>query len=174
MRPVHLIVAMDEKRGIGKEGRLPWHVPEDLKYFRKKTTATAGPEGRNAVLMGRKTWDSIPEKYRPLPGRVNVVLSREQRQALPPGVISAASFDEAFSTLNSDNIENIFVIGGAEIFRSALAWPFLQTVHITQIPGDFACDVTFPPIPEEFELVQDRPSPEESCRFQEYRRRELP
>ncbi len=75
-RPVNLIVAATARGGIGKDGRLPWELPTDMAFFRTTTLATSGAAGKqNAVVMGRKTWASIPAKFRPLKGRLNVVLS---------------------------------------------------------------------------------------------------
>lgn len=73
--PINIIVAMDSRGGIGKNGALPWHIPEDLKYFQTMTTKTIDPTKQNAIVMGRKVWESLPAKWRPLKNRLNVVLS---------------------------------------------------------------------------------------------------
>jgi dihydrofolate reductase/thymidylate synthase len=74
-RPVKVIVAATASGGIGRGGTLPWRIPADMAFFKATTLATSAPGKQNAVIMGRKTWASIPAKFRPLPGRLNVVLS---------------------------------------------------------------------------------------------------
>ncbi|HEY9713021.1 MAG TPA: dihydrofolate reductase, partial [Chroococcales cyanobacterium] len=81
-----LVVAVDLNRGIGRANGLPWRLPKDMKRFRNLTTASTDPHLQNAVIMGRKTWDSIPEKFRPLEGRINIVLTRSRDLQLPEGV----------------------------------------------------------------------------------------
>ena len=90
-KPVSIVVACTKEGGIGKGGQLPWKLPGDMAYFKRVTTDTEGapPDVRNAVIMGRKTWESIPQKFRPLPGRLNVVLTRSSASTLglPEGVM---------------------------------------------------------------------------------------
>src|SRR5689334_4792565 len=89
-----IIVAVDEQFGIGRNKLLPWNIPGDMKHFKEITTRSS--EGKqNFVIMGRKTWDSIPEKFRPLPGRVNCVLSRDLQMVLPAGVLRKTGLQEA-------------------------------------------------------------------------------
>ena len=131
--PVSLIAAVAENNCIGKSNTLPWYLPEDLKHFKKLTTG-------KVVLMGRKTWDSIPEKFRPLPNRVNVVISR-QKLTLPPGVELYHSVDEALAAHKNDEI---FVIGGAEIYRQTI--DDADILHITEVKKNVEGDAFFPEI----------------------------
>ena len=121
MRPFSIIVAFDSQYGIGKNGLLPWKLPLDLKHFKEITTAVANPARTNAVIMGRKTWESLPQKFCPLPGRVNVVLSKEGKLSLPSEVFCSQSLEDALSRLSSSNIENVFVIGHPEGLRFTLS-----------------------------------------------------
>ncbi len=116
-----VIAAIDEERGIGRSGKLPWRLAADLKRFRK-LTMEGGREGHpNAVIMGRGTWDSLPEQVRPLPGRLNIVLSRNPNLALDgEGVAVARSFEEALRL--AQDASAIFVIGGAAVFAAALQY----------------------------------------------------
>lgn len=131
---VSLIVAMDRNRLIGAGGRLPWHIPVDLKRFRRLTLG-------HHVIMGRKTWDSIG---RPLPGRTNVVVTR-QAGFRAEGARVVSSLDDALRLAAGD--PEAFVIGGAEIY--ALALPRAQRVYATEIDAAFGGDTWFPPLPGE-------------------------
>merc|ERR1719230_798284 len=119
-RPLSVIVAATCRGGIGKDGGLPWKLPGDMAHFKRVTTAGAedGDQRQNAVVMGRRTWESIPEKFRPLPGRVNVVLTSVADEPsfaspYPQGVLVASSVASAASKLAArDDIGEIFVIGG--------------------------------------------------------------
>ncbi len=149
MRPFAIIVAMDSKYGIGKAGGLAWHLSADLKHFKAITTQVNNPAKRNAVVMGRKTWDSLPEKFRPLPGRFNIVLTRDVQFKLPDGVLKFSAIDEALVNIPSD-IENIFIIGGAQVYQEAINHPMCQKLYLTHVKGDFNCDAFFPPISQQF------------------------
>src|SRR3989338_2063107 len=159
--PFSLIVAIDSQNGIGKNGQLPWHLPADLKHFKKITCAVRDPKKQNVVLMGRKTWDSISEKFRPLPGRINVVLSRRPDLELPQSVIAAGSFDAALNILGSKDLkgkwESVFVIGGAEIFSKAIQLPECQKLFVTHIRSSFSCDACFPEFQKTFRFVRQDP-----------------
>jgi dihydrofolate reductase/thymidylate synthase len=149
MKPFSIIVAFDSQYGIGKNGQLPWKLPSDLKHFKQITTTVIDSARKNAVIMGRKTWDSLPRSSRPLPGRINLVLSKEGLKP-PSGVLCLESLDEALSRLSCPDIENIFVIGGARIFALAVDHPLCQKIYVTHVEGKHGCDVFFPPISQRF------------------------
>ncbi|MBN4054836.1 dihydrofolate reductase [Nitrospira defluvii] len=178
MQPFSMIVAMDAERGIGKDGTLPWHLSGDLKHFKQLTCTTDDSNKQNAVIMGRKTWESIPEKFRPLPGRLNVVLTRNKKLNLPEGVVSADSLEKAFHVIEvperKTSIEKAFVIGGAQIFEIALASPFCEELHVTHINSTFQCDTFFPPFESLFERYKTYSGLSEediSYNFAAYRRK---
>ena len=127
-----LIYAQARNGVIGKGGVLPWHLPEDLAHF-KRTTMGA------PVIMGRKTWDSLPPRFRPLPGRRNVVITRDaQWQAA--GAERAGTLGEAIALCAG--AETAWITGGAEIFR--LAIPHAHVAVVTEIDADFEGDVHAP------------------------------
>jgi dihydrofolate reductase len=155
---VAAVVAMDESRVIGLRGTLPWHVPEDLAHFRR---LTAG----HVVLMGRKTWDSLPEKVRPLPGRTNVVVSRRSAELqLPPGVLRAASPEEGLRVAKQAaeaESKMVWVIGGAELYRALL--PACDEVHLTIIRGKHDGDAWLPEFENRCTLISEQAG--EQCEF---------
>jgi dihydrofolate reductase len=149
---LELVVAADRDRGIARAGAIPWRLPGDVRHFKQLTTTTADPARRNAVLMGRATWDSLPERFRPLPGRHNVVLSRQERLALPAGVLHARDLDAALAALSgvSPGIERVFVIGGGEVYAAALARPDCRRIHYTHVDARCDCDTFFPAFEHRF------------------------
>lgn len=139
--------------GIGRNGQIPWRLKEDLEYFKNVTsTVKAGSGTVNAVIMGRKTWESIPAKFRPLPDRINVVVSRDSdirdKDSFPDEVLTATSLDSALNTLSVDpKIADIFVIGGEALYREAVASPSCTKLYITEVFGTFTdLDTFFPAI----------------------------
>ena len=129
---LHLILARAANGVIGKNNALPWHLPEDMAHFKRTTLGCP-------VIMGRKTWDSLPPKFRPLPGRLNVVVTR-QRDWHAEGALRAHSLGEACALCPSDS--NAWVIGGAEIYAQAL--PLASTAVVTEIDADFEGDAFAP------------------------------
>ena len=148
-----IVVAMDQQQGIGQNNQLPWHLPEDLKHFREITTAQSTSNLPNAVVMGRKTWESLPPERRPLKGRVNMVITRQGNFPLPEGVQAAHSLDEAITTMLGQPITQIFVIGGASIYEHAIHHPLCEGIYLTRIETVFVCDTFFPKIPTRFKRM---------------------
>jgi dihydrofolate reductase len=128
---ISLLVAADENNVIGKDNKLPWHLPNDLKYFKNKTWGLP-------ILMGRKTFESIGK---PLPGRKNIVITRNRDWA-HAGVEVVHTLEEAIAQTSAAHINEIFVIGGAEIFNAA--FPHAGRVYLTRIHHRFDGDVFFP------------------------------
>ena len=130
---ISIIVAMAANRVIGHDNRLPWHLPADLKHF--KATTMGRP-----IIMGRKTWESIG---RPLPGRTNVVVTRD-RQYNAEGCVVVHSIDEALAACRDH--DEVMVIGGADFYRQVL--PQASTIYMTRIHQDFEGDTLFPELDE--------------------------
>lgn len=141
---IYIIVAVDEKNGIGKKGKLPWHFKSDMAFFKNITTQTTDPEKQNKVIMGRKTWESLPKKFQPLPKRENVVITHSMNYKVQ-GAKTYHSLEKALTRIEK-NIENIFIIGGAEIFRQAIGIKNLSGIYITKIHKIHNCDTFFPEI----------------------------
>ena len=130
-----LIAAVARNGVIGRDNQLLWHLPGDMRHFRETTRG-------KPVIMGRKTWESLPEKFRPLPGRLNVVVSRTPDYAAP-GAVLAGSLEDALGKAGED--DEVFVIGGAELYCQAL--PLAERLYLTEISADFDGDTRFPEIP---------------------------
>ena len=142
------VVAMDAARGIGRHGDLPWPpLKGDLQHFARLTT-TAAPGHMNAVIMGRKTWASLPAKYQPLPRRHNIVISR-QPQALPAGAVAASSLPDALAKAAALAMcDQIFVVGGGQIYAEAVTHPRCSYIYLTEIDATYDCDTTLVALPD--------------------------
>ncbi len=147
-----VIAAIDKNRGLGKAGKLAWNLSGDMKHFKSVTCEVSKAGAMNAVIMGRTTWESLPEKYRPLPNRINVILTRNRDFKVPQGVILATSLDEALDILSAlDSVVNqIFVIGGSSVYAQAVIHPSCNKIYLTEINKVFDCDVYFPMLPNGF------------------------
>ena len=148
MKEIYLIAAADLNNGIGINGVMPWDLKEDMKHFQKITRDTQDFEKQNMVIMGRTTWESIPEAHRPLKGRKNVVLTRSADYPIN-GAILAHSLDEAIE-MADEGIESIFIIGGANVYAQAITREDVTGVYLTRIQKEYECDAFFPEIPERF------------------------
>ena len=152
----NIIVAYCEQNGIGKDNEIPWKLKEELKYFKKITTHTTTPILKNVVVMGRKTWESIPPSYRPLAGRVNIVLTRNPNYRLEDGVFRVSSLSEALDKIDeihNINRKNIFIIGGESLYRECISHKQCSKIYLTKVYKKYECDRFFPTIPDKFKLT---------------------
>jgi dihydrofolate reductase len=151
------VAAAEMGRGIGQHNRLPWpRLRADLAHLKALTSQTHTPGARNAVVMGRRTWDSIPARGQPLPDRLNVVISRGPL-VLPTGAAAATSLDDGLALATAAGVEQIFVIGGGQIFDRAVADPRCQYIYYTRVLARFEADAFFPEFEAAFERQEALP-----------------
>lgn len=163
MAEIVIIVAVAKNRVIGKDNQLIWNIPEDMAHFK---TLTAG----HTVLMGRKTWESLPPRFRPLPERRNIVISRQADYAAP-GAELAHSLENGLALAATD--ATVFIIGGADIYQQAL--PLANRLEITEVELSPEGDSWFPEIPAAEWQLTTKKNPPSTCgtgfAFLSYRRR---
>ncbi len=135
---VSIIVAVAANRAIGKDNDLIWYLPRDLKFFKD---VTAG----HHVIMGRKNFLSIPEKYRPLPNRTNVVVTRN-KDYTAEGCVVVHSIEEGLAAAKASGEDNAFIIGGGQIYQNAIDLNLVDEMYITEVHESFDADVFFPEI----------------------------
>jgi len=148
---VKLIVATDKCSGISKNNKMPWYLKKDFQWFKFFTTHTIHPNKFNAVIMGRKTYESLPK--RPLKSRLNIVLSKSHKFNSVPTFETYAEATQFL--LNEDNIESIFIIGGESVYKQILDQFILDEIYITRIDYDYKCDQFFPEIPNNYNLIYE-------------------
>jgi dihydrofolate reductase/thymidylate synthase len=175
-----VVASTDVGHGIGSKGALLCRIVPDMNYFKELTSHTEMQGKRNAVIMGRKTYESIPKQFRPLSNRFNIVLSKtpssiEQMEGI---VISKSSLAEALDAAFSEkDIERVFIAGGGEVYKEAIALPECKTIYFTRIlsPSFENADTFFPKISsDEFELIvrgEDQEYKGITFRFEQYRRK---
>lgn len=154
---ISLIAAISQNNCIGVDNDLPWHIPEDLKHFKKVTSG-------KTVLMGRKTWESLPDKFRPLPNRTNIVVTRRADYPVPEGVLLYTSLDEALSSHANDDV---FVIGGAQIYTQTI--DTADRLYITHVDTHVDGHAFFPQIDEHAWIEAGR-DPRDGFTFVRYER----
>jgi dihydrofolate reductase len=137
---VALIVAMDSEGGIGKNNDLMWHLPSDMRFFKEKTAG-------QIVVMGRKNYDSIPEKYRPLPNRENVILTRNSSFEAE-GCKVFHSMEACLEHYKNETDRIVFIIGGGEIYRQALELNCVEEMFITHVDKVYDAETFFPKFDE--------------------------
>jgi len=137
---VKLIVARGANGAIGKDNDLIWKLPRDMRFFTETTTG-------GIVIMGRKNWDSIPLKYRPLTNRVNVVVTRNEDFESDDCVV-CPSIEDAIGYFSHDTEKDIFIIGGGQIYKYCLDNDLVDEMYITEVRQEFDADVYFPDFDE--------------------------
>ena len=133
---VSLIVAVAENRVIGKDNDLIWNLPKDMRFFKEKTTG-------HHVIMGRKNFESIPEKYRPLPNRTNIIVTRK-KQYEAENILTVNSVKEGIEIAKRNNDKEPFIIGGGEIYELSLKEDLVDKIYLTKLHKEFSGDTFFP------------------------------
>ena len=141
---INIILACDNKFGIGKDNALPWNFSEDMKYFKRLTEFSDDFSKKSCVIMGRKTWESIPNNY--LKNRVNIVVSRNKDIKENEKIIFFNSLIFAIN-YSKENFNNIWIIGGSEIYNQSFNYYLVDNIYLTKIDNDFDCD-TFIELPK--------------------------
>ncbi len=154
MGTVSIIAALGEKtRALGKDGELLFSIPEDLKRFKALTLG-------HPVIMGRKTWESLPEKVRPLPGRTNIVLTSKKEYRAEGAEVVYTKEDALRKASASQGASEIFIIGGGEVY--AVFLPFTNRLYLTLVPNDAEGDVFFPPYENFTKIISEEHLPSHS------------
>ncbi len=143
---IALIYAVAANGVIGRNGSMPWHVPEDLAHFRALTSGCP-------VIMGRKTWDSLPERFRPLPGRRNIVITRQDGWQAR-GAEVAHSLEQALEVARRTQADTVWVMGGAQVYAQAL--PLADRVEVTHIEQEFEGDAYAPTLGPEWQPQEQK------------------
>ena len=155
---LNLIAAACEGMGIGANGALPWKLKSEMAFFTSMTTKTKDNKKKNIVLMGRRTWECIPKKYRPLQNRINIVLT-SQLLNLGNDAIVCKSIPHVLEIVGQsplkDQVESIWVIGGSSVYKDAMESPNFHRLYLTKIKKPFDCDTFFPEIPNYVALTRD-------------------
>jgi len=142
---VSLIVAVSENRVIGKDNDLIWHLPKDIRFFKETTL-------NHHVIMGRKNFESIPHKYRPLPNRTNVIITR-QADYTDEGCVVVNSIEAALEIAKQNGDTEPFIIGGGQIYKLALEANLVDKIYLTKVRHSFAGDTFFPKLDDSWEEV---------------------
>ncbi len=155
---ISIIVAIDDKRGIGKNNKLPWHIPEDLKRFRRLTS-------QHTIIMGRKTFESIISYTgKPLPNRINMVITRNP-DFRAEGVSINTSLEEALFEAKENEQSEIFIIGGAQIFQQAIDMGVVDRIYLTKVEGDYDADTFFPPYTDFKKVISEESREENGIKY---------
>jgi len=142
---VSLIVAASENNIIGKDNDLIWHLPKDMRFFKETTIG-------HHIIMGRKNFESIPHKFRPLPKRTNIVITR-QKDYKASGCITLNSIEDALEIAKRNNDNEPFIIGGGQIYKIALDRNLIDRIYLTRIHHKFDGDTYFPELSDEWREI---------------------
>lgn len=144
---VMVVAALMPELGIGYQGKLPWRLSKEIITFKKITSTTKDLNKRNAVVMGRRTWESIPKKFRPLPDRLNVIVTRNppsgEQQELD-GFGDNLLYLSDLNRLDSiipENIERLFLIGGSELYNQCFKFPFVKQIILTELHSENSVNI---------------------------------
>jgi dihydrofolate reductase len=148
---ISAIAAVSENGIIGKEGGLPWHLPDDLKFFQRTTLG-------HPVIMGRKNWESIPERFRPLRDRLNIVVTRDPAYAAP-GATIRHSLEDALEAARATEAKEAFIIGGGQLYAEAFDRKLIERVYLTEVHAQVKGDTSFPTLGKGWKQVWEQKHP---------------
>lgn len=143
---LNIIAAIGKNRELGLRGKLLWHITDDLQRFKELTIG-------HPVIMGRKTWESLPEKFRPLPGRTNIVVTRQANYKAEGAMIADSLEAARAAAARAPGADEIFVIGGGELYTASL--PYASRLYLTLVDVTAAADTFFPPHEQAFKIISD-------------------
>lgn len=150
---ISIIAAIGKNRELGKDNKLIWHIKEDLQRFKSFTKG-------HPIIMGRKTWESLP--FKPLPNRTNIVVTRDKQQ-ITSGAVVCSSIEEALAKAREIEKSETFIIGGGQIYQQAL--PFADKLYLTIVNGDFDADTFFPDYSEFKKVVFEQAGESEGLKY---------
>ena len=152
-----IVVAHDSKNGIGYANRLAWHLPEDMEFFKQLTMGKSFKDKPNIVIMGRKTYESIPKNFRPLKNRINIVLTQSNFKSDHGDVKVVSSVEDAFfqayNLVNLGKANHVFCIGGKSIYEKMLQYEGCRYLYVTYLEDVYECDAFFPVYEDFFTLL---------------------
>lgn len=143
---LNLIAAIGKNRELGKEGLLLWSLPDDMRRFKAITTG-------HPVIMGRKTWESIPLKFRPLTGRTNIVVTRQTGYKADGAIVADGLSDAFLAAEKTEESDETFIIGGGELYAAAL--PYATRLYLTLVDIEADADAFFPPYEQDFKVISE-------------------
>ncbi len=149
---ISLIAAIGRNRELGRDGKLLWHLPDDMQRFKELTIG-------HPVIMGRKTWESLPEKFRPLPGRTNIVVTRQEGYEASGAIVVDGLSDALLAAQDAPEADETFVIGGGELYAAAL--PYATRLYLTLVDATADADTFFPLYEKDFKIITAETSKDE-------------